>query len=53
MLFLFMAVTSSTSAVLTAVLSLLTFDVYKMYVEPRATSTELIRISHFGIVIML
>lgn len=51
LLLLFMAVTSSTSAELIAVSSLLTFDVYKTYVRPRATSTELVRISHYGIIL--
>lgn len=50
LLLLFMAVTSSTSAELIAVSSLLTFDIYKTYIKPRATSTELVRISHYGIV---
>lgn len=48
---LFMAVTSSTSAELIAVSSLLTFDVYKTYVKPDATSTRLVQISHYGIVL--
>jgi Na+/proline symporter len=51
LLLLFMAVTSSTSAELIAVSSLLTFDVYKTYIKPTATSSELVRISHFGIMI--
>ena len=51
MLLLFMAVTSSTSAELIAVSSLPTFDVYKTYVRPKATSTELVRISHYGIIL--
>lgn len=51
LLLLFMAVTSSTSAELIAVSSLLTFDVYKTYVKPTATSSELVRISHYGIVL--
>ena len=51
LLLLFMAVTSSTSAELIAVSSLLTFDVYKTYIRPKATSNELVRISHLGIVI--
>ena len=48
---LFMAVTSSTSAELIAVSSLLTFDVYKTYVKPDATSARLVQISHYGIVL--
>ncbi|KUJ10937.1 Na+/solute symporter [Mollisia scopiformis] len=51
LLLLFMAVTSSTSAELIAVSSLLTFDVYKTYIKPRATSTELVKISHYGIIL--
>ncbi|KAK4989819.1 urea permease [Elasticomyces elasticus] len=51
LILLFMAVTSSTSAELIAVSSLLTFDVYKTYVKPDASSTRLVRISHYGIII--
>lgn len=51
LLLLFMAVTSSTSAELIAVSSLLTFDVYKTYIKPDASSTRLVQISHLGIVI--
>ena len=48
---LFMAVTSSTSAELIAVSSLLTFDVYKTYFRPNTSSSALVQISHYGIVI--
>lgn len=51
LLLLFMAVTSSTSAELIAVGSLFTFDIYKTYIKPSATSTELVRVSHYGIII--
>jgi Na+/proline symporter len=51
LLLLFMAVTSSTSAELIAVSSLLTFDVYKTYLRPQATNDELVRVSHYGIII--
>lgn len=51
LLLLFMAVTSSTSAELIAVSSLITFDVYKTYLKPAASSTELVKISHLGIII--
>lgn len=50
LLLLFMAVTSSTSAELIAVASLITFDVFKTYIKPHATSTELVRISHYSII---
>jgi len=48
---LFMAVTSSTSAELIAVSSLLTFDVYKTYINLESPSTKLVQISHYGIVL--
>lgn len=48
---LFMAVTSSTSAELIAVSSLLTFDVYKTYIRPDAPSSKLVQISHYGIIL--
>ncbi|KAI9683247.1 MAG: urea active transporter [Bathelium mastoideum] len=51
LLLLFMAVTSSTSAELIAVSSLLTFDVYKTYFRPDSSSQRLVQVSHYGIVI--
>ena len=51
LILLFMAVTSSTSAELIAVSSLLTFDVYKNYISPNATSHRLVQISHYGIIL--
>ena len=51
LILLFMAVTSSTSAELIAVSSLLTFDVYKTYIKPDSTSHRLVQVSHYGIVI--
>ena len=50
LILLFMAVTSSTSAELIAVSSLLTFDVYKTYVAPQSSSHRLVQVSHYGIV---
>lgn len=55
LLTLFMAVTSSSSSELIAVSSILTFDVYKVYIKPSATPTQLIFVSHvmicvFGVV---
>lgn len=49
LILLFMAVTSSTSAELIAVSSLLTFDIYKTYFRPDTSSTALVRVSHWGI----
>lgn len=51
LLLLFMAVTSATSAELIAVSSLITFDVYKTYIKSTATSDQLVRMSHYGIII--
>lgn len=51
LILLFMAVTSSTSAELIGVSSLLTFDVYKTYFRPDAPSSTLVQVSHCGIVI--
>lgn len=49
LILLFMAVTSSTSAELIAVSSLLTFDVYKTYYRPNTDSQTLVQVSHWGI----
>lgn len=46
LLTLFMAVTSSSSAQLIAVSSILTFDVYKTYVRPASTPDQLIVVAH-------
>lgn len=51
LILLFMAVTSSTSAELIGVSSLLTFDIYKTYFRPDAPSSTLVQVSHCGIVI--
>jgi Na+/proline symporter len=51
LILLFMAVTSSTSAELIAVSSLLTFDIYKTYFRPNTSSEALVRVSHWGIVL--
>lgn len=51
LLTLFMAVTSSSSSQLIAVSSILTFDVYKTYFVPHATSEQLIFVSHIMICI--
>jgi Na+/proline symporter len=46
---LFMAVTSCASAELIAVSSLLTFDVYKAYISPKASPKQLVFVSHLMI----
>ncbi|KLO15220.1 urea transporter [Schizopora paradoxa] len=46
---LFLAVTSATSAELIAVSSILTYDVYKKYVNPQATEAQISRVSHYAV----
>ncbi|KAG1870284.1 urea transporter [Suillus subluteus] len=48
---LFLAVTSATSAELIAVSSILTYDVYVRYINPKATEQQILRMSHAGVVI--
>ncbi|KAJ3487957.1 hypothetical protein NLI96_g3182 [Meripilus lineatus] len=43
---LFLAVTSATSAELIAVSSILTYDVYKKYMNPKATEVQILKVSH-------
>ncbi|KAA1472751.1 urea transporter [Dentipellis sp. KUC8613] len=43
---LFLAVTSATSAELIAVSSILTYDVYKKYINPKATEAQILKVSH-------
>ncbi|KAF2667160.1 urea transporter [Microthyrium microscopicum] len=50
LLLLFMAITSATSAELIAVSSLWTFDVYKLYINPSASSSKLVVQSHCAII---
>ncbi|KAK7533852.1 solute symporter family transporter [Phyllosticta citribraziliensis] len=51
LILLFMAITSSTSAELIAVSSLITFDIFQTYMRPNSTPQTLVRVSHIGIVI--
>ncbi|KZT37750.1 urea transporter [Sistotremastrum suecicum HHB10207 ss-3] len=44
---LFLAVTSATSAELIAVSSILTYDVYKRYINPQANEAQILRMSHY------
>lgn len=50
LLLLFMAITSATSAELIAVSSLWNFDVYKLYINKAATSSQLVFQAHTGII---
>ncbi|EJU01843.1 urea transporter [Dacryopinax primogenitus] len=47
---LFLAVTSATSAELIAVSSILTYDVYKRYVNPAATERQILNMGHHMVV---
>ena len=47
LILLFLAVTSATSAELIAVSSILTYDVYKRYINPHATEAQILRVSHY------
>lgn len=47
LILLFLAVTSATSAELIAVSSILTYDVYKKYINPQATEKQILTVSHW------
>ncbi|TEB29666.1 urea transporter [Coprinellus micaceus] len=49
LILLFLAVTSACSAELIAVSSILTYDVYKAYINPRATEEQILRVGHAGV----
>jgi len=46
LILLFLAVTSASSAELIAVSSILTYDVYKRYINPHATEPQVLAVSH-------
>lgn len=46
---LFLAVTSATSAELIAVSSILTYDIYKKYINPLATEAQVLKVSHAAV----
>ena len=46
----FMACTSAMSAQLIAVSSIITYDIYRAYINPSATGKKLIYISHISVV---
>lgn len=48
---MFMALTSTISSSMIAVSSILSFDVYKTYINPRATDKKLVHVSHLTVVI--
>ncbi|OTB08533.1 hypothetical protein M426DRAFT_7845 [Hypoxylon sp. CI-4A] len=47
---LFMALTSTVSSSLIAVSSILSFDVYKSYINPKASDKKLLKVSHLTVV---
>ncbi|KIM71275.1 hypothetical protein PILCRDRAFT_830451 [Piloderma croceum F 1598] len=47
LILLFLAVTSATSAELIAVSSILTYDVYKRYINPDANESQILRMGHW------
>jgi Na+/proline symporter len=49
LILLFLAVTSAASAEIIAVSSILTFDVYKTYINPRATPRQIVNVGHAAI----
>ena len=50
LILVFLAVTSAASAELIAVSSLITYDIYRAYINPNATGKEIIRCSHIATV---
>ena len=51
LLITFMAVTSTLSAQIIAVSSIISFDIYRCYVNKNATDRDVIRWSHYGVII--
>jgi SSS family transporter len=49
LILVFMAVTSAASAELTAVSSIITFDIYKTYFKPNASASDVVKASHFTV----
>lgn len=47
----FMALTSTVSSSMIAVSSILSFDVYKTYLNPHATDQKLVKVSHLAVVL--
>lgn len=50
LLIIYLAVTSTVSAQLISVSSIVSFDIYKKYINPSAKNKQLIRVSHLGVV---
>lgn len=50
LLIIYLAVTSTVSAQMISVSSIVSFDIYRKYVNPTAQNSTLIKVSHFGVV---
>ncbi|KAI0463129.1 hypothetical protein LJB42_003148 [Komagataella kurtzmanii] len=50
LLALYMAVTSTVSSQMVSVSSILSFDVYRTYINPEAQNKQMIKVTHFGVV---
>ena len=50
LLTVYLAVTSTSSAQMISVSSILSFDIYKKYINPQANNKQMIRVAHFGVV---
>jgi len=50
LLVVFMCVTSTTSAELIAVSSIISFDIYRTYINPQASDKQVIRVSYWAVV---
>ncbi|ODQ82539.1 hypothetical protein BABINDRAFT_182060 [Babjeviella inositovora NRRL Y-12698] len=50
LLVVYLAVTSTTSAQMISVSSIISFDIYKKYIKPDANNKHLINVSHLGVV---
>ncbi|KAI5964742.1 uncharacterized protein KGF55_001812 [Candida pseudojiufengensis] len=51
LLIIYLAVTSTVSAQMVSVSSILSFDIYKKYINPKAGNKSMIRVSHLGCII--
>ena len=50
LLMIFMAVTSAFSSDLVCLASVVSYDIYRTYINPRATGAQILRLSHFVVV---
>ena len=50
LLLLFMAATSTVSSSMIAVSSIISFDIYRTYINPKATDKQVVNVSHLGVV---